>query len=521
MPTIVQQIESALENNKSFVLSGGAGSGKTHSLKEVINSIYGSNPNAKIACITFTEVASNEIAERCKNTDRNLWVSTIHKFLWENIKNYKPQLKKELIELIKADKISYHDDNDIEEVLKDKVVDYGISRKISEGLIWHDDLLLIAKEMFAKYKLLNKIFSDKYDYVFIDEYQDTSKDVIEIFINMIKSNIRTKFGFFGDSMQAIYETGIGSLTEYVQDNTITEIKKADNYRCSVAVIELCNKIRNDGIIQKPSNIENGEIKNKPGCAVFVYSDNDLNAFEQSDLYNEIFENISPDKELYLTYKLISKKHNFIDLLNAYIEAYGSHGREKLMGENKDDIAKFLNRMAELIYLYKSGRYNEFIQKTSFDLKSHSFKLELRNAIETAISEKDIEWTVNFMAEKKLLIPNDNLKDNMELWNKVKTINFEQAMNIYNLETDHTPYSTQHGVKGAEFNNVLVVLDNGNWFKYNFNKLFSPEPPLLTLKLFYVCISRAKNNLAVFMQNPDKQVLLKAIEWFGEENVKKV
>lgn len=113
MPTIVQQIESALENNKSFVLSGGAGSGKTHSLKEVINSIYGSNPNAKIACITFTEVASNEIAERCKNTDRNLWVSTIHKFLWENIKNYKPQLKKELIELIKADKISYHDDNDI------------------------------------------------------------------------------------------------------------------------------------------------------------------------------------------------------------------------------------------------------------------------------------------------------------------------------------------------------------------------------------------------------------------------
>lgn len=521
MTTIIQQIESALENNKSFVLSGGAGSGKTHSLKEIINSIYNKEPEAKIACITFTEVASNEISERCNNIDRNLWVSTIHKFLWENIKNYKPQLKTELIELINNNKIPYKDAGKIEEVLKDKVIDYGISRKISEGLIWHDDLLLIAKEMFSKYELLNKIFSDKYDYVFIDEYQDTSKDVIEIFINMIKSNRKTQFGFFGDSMQAIYGNGIGDLKEYIQADIITEIKKEDNYRCSVAVIDLCNKIRNDEIEQKPSNIENGKEKNNSGRAIFVYSDNDLNTFEQSDLYKSIFENASPDKELYLTYKLISKKHNFIDLLEAYTKTYNIYGREKLMGETKDNIAKFLNRMAELIYLYKSGRYNEFIQKTSFNLKSHSSKLELQNIIKSTISEQNIEQMVNFMTEKNLLIPDDNLKDNIELWNKIKTISFEQVINLYNLENDHTPYSTQHSVKGAEFNNVLVILDNGKWNNYNFNKLFSQNPDLTTLKLFYVCISRAKNNLAVFMERPNEQVLLKAKEWFGTENVKKV
>ena len=132
MPTIIQQIESVLKSNNSFVLSGGAGSGKTHSLQEIINSIYRKEPKAKIACITFTEVASNEIAERCKTSDRDLWVSTIHKFLWENIKNYKSQLKKELIELIKAAKISYREEVDIEEALKDKIIDYGISKKISE-----------------------------------------------------------------------------------------------------------------------------------------------------------------------------------------------------------------------------------------------------------------------------------------------------------------------------------------------------------------------------------------------------
>lgn len=519
MPTIIQQIESVLESNKSFVLSGGAGSGKTHSLQEIINSIYNKEPRAKIACITFTEVASNEIAERCKNPDRALWISTIHKFLWENIKNYKPQLKKELIRLIKAGAISYHEEVDIEEALKDKIIDYGISRKISEGLIWHDDLLVLAKEIFAKYPLLNKIFSDKYDYVFIDEYQDTNPLVIDIFINMIKSKIKTRFGFFGDSMQSIYESGIGDLNEHINNKTIVEIKKPDNYRCSLAVINLCNKIRIDGIIQSPSKIDEcGIVRNNSGRAIFVYSNNDLNAFEQTELYKEIFENTKPDKELYLTYRLISKKHNFSDLFNAYTEEYHSYGREKLMGENKDNIAKFLDRMSELIYLYQSGRYNEFIQKTAFNLKTHSSKVELRKAIDNAISEKDIEWTVNFMVSKNLLKPNDDLTEKPNLWNKVKAINFEQAMNVYYLENKHTPYSTQHGVKGDEFKNVLVVLNNGQWFKYNFTKLFSSNPPTQTLKLFYVCISRAENNLAVFMQKPALQVISKAIEWFGEDNV---
>jgi hypothetical protein len=35
----------------------------------------------------------------------------------------------------------------------------------------------------------------------------------------------------------------------------------------------------------------------------------------------------------------------------------------------------------------------------------------------------------------------------------------------------TPYSTQHGIKGAEFDNVFVILDNGRWNQYNFQYLF--------------------------------------------------
>jgi DNA helicase-2/ATP-dependent DNA helicase PcrA len=40
----------------------------------------------------------------------------------------------------------------------------------------------------------------------------------------------------------------------------------------------------------------------------------------------------------------------------------------------------------------------------------------------------------------------------------------------------------------------------------------------TQKIFYVCCTRAKENLAVFYHNPSAQVIMKAKEWFGEENV---
>jgi DNA helicase-2/ATP-dependent DNA helicase PcrA len=40
----------------------------------------------------------------------------------------------------------------------------------------------------------------------------------------------------------------------------------------------------------------------------------------------------------------------------------------------------------------------------------------------------------------------------------------------------------------------------------------------TQKIFYVCCTRAKENLAVFYHNPNTQVVSKAREWFGEQNV---
>lgn len=103
---VKKQILDSCDKKANFVLLGGAGSGKTHTLVETINALYQRNKNLKIACITYTNVAADEIKQRAPY--ENLWVSTIHNFLWANIKNYRKNLKEAIIQLLIDKKIRYN-----------------------------------------------------------------------------------------------------------------------------------------------------------------------------------------------------------------------------------------------------------------------------------------------------------------------------------------------------------------------------------------------------------------------------
>ena len=105
---------------------------------------------------------------------------------------------------------------------------------------------------------------------------------------------------------------------------------------------------------------------------------------------------------------------------------------------------------------------------------------------------------------------------------MKVVLFSEFQRLYEYLEGKTPFSTQHKTKGTEFNNVLVILDNGGWNNYSFENLFlntGTESVLRrTQKIFYVCCTRAKENLAVFYHNASPKVIAKAEEWFGEKDV---
>ncbi|MGP5067720.1 AAA family ATPase, partial [Psychrobacter alimentarius] len=91
----VREIFDCIDAKRNFLLSGGAGSGKTYSLVSVIRQVIAEDPTAKIACMTYTNSAVREIEERVSH--QNLNVSTIHDFLWDNIKHFQKQLKEAVI----------------------------------------------------------------------------------------------------------------------------------------------------------------------------------------------------------------------------------------------------------------------------------------------------------------------------------------------------------------------------------------------------------------------------------------
>ncbi len=67
--------KDCINSHKSFVLQGGAGSGKTESLKELLLYIKESQPKARVVCITHTNAAVEEIVSRVGDT---YYISTIH-----------------------------------------------------------------------------------------------------------------------------------------------------------------------------------------------------------------------------------------------------------------------------------------------------------------------------------------------------------------------------------------------------------------------------------------------------------
>lgn len=628
----VQQIFQSIDNGRNFLLSGGAGSGKTYSLVNVIRQAIAENPTAKVACMTYTNAAVKEIEERVNHN--NLNVSTIHDFLWDSIKHFQKELKEALISLANNEevtRISIEEVNPVPDnyyaVLPDGV-QYKEFVRIREGIISHDELLIVANYLFEKYPKLSSIVKDKYKFIFIDEYQDTSKAVVEIFLTHFKKSERINIiGFFGDAMQSIYEDGIGNLDDYKGDEAekVNEIPKKQNRRNPKLIIDLANKLRTDGIIQEPSadpkapNMTNDVIKQ--GTVLFLHStDGDINKVEEFLVANYAwdFNNSKETKELNLTHNLIAGKAGFRTLMDIYdddpiiglktdilnrikdnkknnrqeieineddtfdtvVNKFELKNRQRVLkkdilladpikaelynqlkdkpfsevrkiylnkdaliddkkqdeddenrkGSKRDNLIKHLFKIQNNIYLYQNKKYNEFLRVTDYRFKITSIasKKDLKKNIEILVNVGDntIEKVINDANEKGICLIDDKLidfKENKEyLYNRVKDVKFSEFQKLFEYLEGQTPFSTQHKVKGAEFDNVFVILDNGGWNNYNFENLFletgTASVMNRTQKIFYVCCTRAKENLAVFFHNPNIQVIAKAKLWFGSDNV---
>lgn len=567
-----REIRRCIDEKKSFVLDAGAGSGKTYSLIKALRYLIDTKigeelarNSQRIACITFTNVAKDEIIER---TGHNPLIknnaTTIHDFFWNIIKPFQKALKRALLQHnqnLKDGSARKRDVSELEEALKNIDVNYSDrGPEFLEGRIFHDDLLNVAQNMFEENPLLSKIVASRFPYIFVDEYQDTSKSVISVLVDhVLRANEgNVVIGFFGDKLQNIYHggehPGVGEIPAH-QHERLIRITKGENYRCSKAVINLLNRVRTD-IKQYPAG------ENVEGSAVHLRLVGHTEGEDPLPLARKfVSEKLGWDlatgeqKELFLTHKLIAKKAGYDKLLDVYQKRGGFYRDQFLSGED-ELIAFFFTRIEPLIATWRAGqtgRVLSILRNSGFKLDRNEGKGQARRALDQLLdiqASATIGDVLAHIDENGLLLLLDDLKkwikirNGVDIANPIKEDKKDDPESIFYSELLVTPYaqisafcrflelntpfSTKHGVKGAEFDTVFVVLDDkgAKWNLYSFEKYLSGEDEAKgkaeraqrTRNLFYVCCSRSKRNLAVInLGGPAKDNDVRIKELFGAEN----
>lgn len=535
--SISEQVIDCLEHNKSFVVDAGAGSGKTYTLVEALTYLLRKRSDdylsrgQQIVCITYTNVAVDEIKSRI-NSDPLVRVSTIHDFLWSVICDHQEQLRKCVLEANEKNENTKRIDGLNLTGVPIEYWQYG--RKWQEGKIHHDDVISFASEMFLSYPKLSRLVADRYPVIFVDEYQDTQRQVVDLLLDSLTNGSKKNvtLGFFGDHMQKIYGTGVGKL----ERPELESIQKVENYRCSTEVIRVLNNLR-----PALQQVAAGE-RTLRGSAQFFYSQdqNASLATLQERLHDEGWE--SGEKVLMLTHRFISKSLGWDNIRSVYAN------RNRFALENllrKDDVfSDMFQTIEDAVAAFDSRRYGELYSLLSIrhrknderfsdprEYKLHFSQVlgQLRMLCRSATIGQVLDhiWQNKLMTKTSRMI---RLEDRGRTENHIRkfiddlrSTPYAEVSALYRYLNNETPFSTKHGTKGEEYNDVIVVINDRSWNQYNFASVLETNRGKSqcerSLNLFYVCCSRAKHNLAVLMESKvTDETIAGARRIFGDENV---
>jgi DNA helicase-2/ATP-dependent DNA helicase PcrA len=554
----LDEIFTCIHNRQNFRLEAGAGAGKTFSLVKALKLIIDEQDETlqrrsqKVACITYTNVATDEIISR---TDGHpvIYASTIHAFCWDLIKNFQPVLR------TAVEKIGSWS-RKLEEAggIGTRKVAYELGyRRINDAYLYlhHDDVLNLTVEIMENRKF-RQILTARFPIIFIDEYQDTNNGFAQTILQyFIEQNDGPLIGLFGDSWQKIYRDGIG----LIRHKNLKHIGKEANFRSVGNVVNVLNRLRPE----LPQQVKDPEAV---GSAIVYHSNNwtgerrtgghwggDLPE-EEAHIYlkktcKKLAEkgwDFAPDKTkiLMLTHNVLAAEQNYTQIANAF------RYNDAFVKKEDPHISFLVDTVEPVCIAFKQGRYGEMFSsmgiRTNYirslkDKKAWTKDMQallevretgtigqLLDLLKTTKRPRLPEKVLNTENQLTQASPEEiNESLTLKQIQKLREIPYQELSSLALFVNDHTPFSTKHGVKGAEFENVLVVLGRG-WNQYNWNQFLEwfPSPPadktdsyIRNRNLFYVASSRPMKRLALlFTQELSKSALATLNALFGEEHV---
>ena len=309
LSTLNPQQRIAVENTEGpLLVLAGAGSGKTRVLTyRVAHLMEKGVPAWKILAITFTNKAAKEMAERVQaltgEAGSEAWISTFHaccaRILRRDIEKlgYKRQfaiydeddrmsvIKAVLKELNLGDKeyppkavkaaISDAKNRMLspDEWLRDAGDDFR-NRKYYEAYRLYertlrgnnaldfDDLLVKTLELLAEQPPVLEYYQNRFDYILVDEYQDTNRAQYEL-VRLLTGKKRN-LCVVGDDDQSIYGwrgADIRNILDFEKDyKNCKTIKLEQNYRSTGNILDAANQViaHNQGRKEKALWTQAGE-----------------------------------------------------------------------------------------------------------------------------------------------------------------------------------------------------------------------------------------------------------------------
>lgn len=482
----------------STLIIAAAGSGKTTKLISMIQEKVEMLPNSKVlAVITYTNAATNEIIERLggnSTIQSNVFIGTIHSFLIRFlIKPYGKVLGLVSDELIITDyKIELEESKS--QFATKAIIEAQLSKK---GIVTYDYIETLAKKILEN-KVVKERFCDRLQYLFVDEFQDSSKGQFEV-METLRKERKTQVILVGDPEQRI----MGFKNKIIK-HPIDELQKPNgrkyvlkrlenNYRSSETIVKFINNFHSS--IEQ--NWANRDIKSK-NSVIFISSTKVKTIIDEFNdvCKDEQYTQVQPKTRFFLAYE------------NKLYGEYRTSALNNKARENEPLISSILDFLAAFFNVRKSDLcetlgldevelrkkclvvFNNVNLKQQKELEEILLSIEEIFKYKRAINESKAKFIIQEKAKRFV--------------EALTVRQFAQKKdNCSDFDMYQDSFLTIHKSKGLQADAVLVVAKTENellrWLETDAIKRLSDKQD--TCRLGYVAFSRPKELLCIACLKP--------------------
>lgn len=559
------------ETLTGFTVIAGAGSGKTTSLVKALEHITRTRgpslraDGQKVACITYTVVAANEIHEEIGRHPLAL-VATIHSFLWSVIKPFQRDIgawvrqrtQTKLDALLAEPRGTARYASDVAKYQARKIAsqrvtqwDYGFGADYDRGLLGHAEVIEMVPELIMGHDLLAGIVARRFPFILVDESQDATPQVVECLKRVYTiAEGRMCLGFFGDPMQQIYPVGIKDV---VLEPGWVAIEKPENFRSSRRVLDCVNAVRAGAgdSLRQASGLGNHQPDGEAYCFVLETTDERSAKLERVRRWLDAHSTAgtwSGDgaKVLVIEHRMAADRLGFPGLDAAFRKS-GRSGLKEAFDEGQAwplaPVRKVIVPLCSTSTV-RSPAIVGLLRDHSPLLRDARTAADVRSALEAVReavdelrqlaqgpAEPTIGELLRLAVERQLITVDPRLAEHFatteaatdetgQVLAAMERCPLSELPGYETYVTGQSPYATHQGTKGAEFERVLYVLDDADskhpqfsydkWLglralspKDKENQASGKDSVLeRTERLLYVCVSRARVSVAIVLYAVD-------------------